>query len=225
MSAKADHFQTIAAEATGEFKDRGSKFLAFAYPVQSEEECLQLIENQRKIHFKANHHCFAWRLGTDGQRHRASDDGEPSGTAGRPILAQIDARSLTDVLVVVVRYFGGTLLGTAGLINAYRQAAAAALGEAKILEKIVCDIFQLDFDYSQMPDLMQAVKKLNLKILTENYGERGQLQIALRQSHAEDLLLKLKASFLKISLDEAAVRDFPDGFLIEKIGLRDFVTF
>ena len=135
----SDIFQTIEAPVAGLFKDRGSKFLAFAYPVASEAAALAHLERLRKEHFKANHHCFAWRLGLGQDRFRTNDDGEPSGTAGRPILGQIDALALTDVVVVVVRYFGGTLLGTSGLINAYRESTAEALRQAKILQKIVKD--------------------------------------------------------------------------------------
>ncbi|MCB0529283.1 MAG: YigZ family protein [Saprospiraceae bacterium] len=155
-----DAFRTIAAPSTGEFKDRGSKFIAYAWPVREEAEALAHLEALRKEHFKARHHCYAWRLGPDGTRFRANDDGEPGGTAGRPILGQIDAFGLTDVAIVVVRYFGGTLLGTSGLINAYREAAAEALRHAEVEEKIIQDVFAFDFDYALMPDVMNEVKKL-----------------------------------------------------------------
>jgi uncharacterized YigZ family protein len=212
-----DHYRTLAAPATGEFKDRGSKFIACAWPVRSEEEALAHVEALRKEHFKARHHCFAWRLGPDGSRFRANDDGEPSGTAGRPILGQIDAFGLTDAVVVVVRYFGGTLLGTSGLINAYREATAEALRSATIVEKIVKDTFALDFDYALMPDVMNAVKKLGLDILGEEYGERGLLEIGIRQSEAEATLLKMKALLWKISPEEAATLDWPAGLSMKQI--------
>ncbi len=213
-----DSYKTIAAESTGEFKDRNSKFLAFAFPAENEAECLARLEILRKEHFKANHHCFAWRLGPDGSRFRANDDGEPSGTAGRPILGQLDAAGLTNVCVVVVRYFGGTLLGASGLINAYRESAAAALAHAQVVEKILRDFFQLDFDYALMPDVMGAVKKLNLDILREEYGERGLLEIGIRKSESVASLVRLRALILKISLEEAAVREWPAGLLFEAIG-------
>lgn len=215
-----DAFRTISAPAFGEFKDRGSKFLAFAYPADAEEQCLALLEPLRKEHFKANHHCFAWRLGADGSRFRANDDGEPSGTAGRPILGQIDSAGLTNVLVVVVRYFGGTLLGTAGLINAYREAAADALRQATVVEKVRCDAFALDFDYAIMPDVMQAVKKLNLPISREEYGERGLLEISIRKSETAQKLVRLRALMLKITDEEAAVRDWPEGMSVAESGER-----
>ena len=121
-----DAYRSLAAPSTGEFKDRGSRFLAYAWPVRTEAEALEHLEALRKEHFKARHHCFAWRLGPDGTRFRANDDGEPSGTAGRPILGQIDSFNLTNVVIVVVRYFGGTLLGASGLIQAYREGSTFA---------------------------------------------------------------------------------------------------
>lgn len=211
-AAMLDSYRTIAAPVVGEFKDRGSKFLAFAYPAEREEDCLALLEPLRKEHFKANHHCFAWRLGADGSRFRANDDGEPSGTAGRPILGQIDSAGLTNVFVVVVRYFGGTLLGASGLINAYREATADALRQANVVEKILQDVFRLDFDYALMPDVMQAIKKLQLDIRREAYGDRGLLEIGIRKSETAPTLVRLRAMLLKISLDEAAGRDdWPPG--------------
>ena len=208
-----DSYHTISAPATGEFKDRGSKFFGYAYPVRSEEEALQWLEMLRKEHFKARHHCFAWRLGVEGSRFRANDDGEPGGTAGRPILGQIDAFGLTDVLIVVVRYFGGTLLGTSGLIHAYREAAAAALRNADITEKIIKDHFSLDFDYALMPDVMNGVKKLDLEIVRQTFEERGLLEIAIRQTEATERLLQLKASIWKVSTDEAATLEWPAGLI------------
>jgi uncharacterized YigZ family protein len=206
-----DSYHTISAPATGEFKDRGSKFIAYAWPVRSEEEALAYLEGLRKEHFKARHHCFAWRLGVDGQRFRANDDGEPSGTAGRPILGQIDAAGLTDVVVVVVRYFGGVLLGASGLIHAYREAAAEALREAVVVEKIVKDRFQFDFDYALMPDVMQALKKLEIEMFEQEFGDRGMISVGIRQSDVAEKLLKIKALLWKVSTDEAATLGWPPG--------------
>lgn len=214
MSTLPDAYHTLAAPSTGEYKDRNSKFIAHAYPVQTEAAALAQVEALRKEHFKARHHCFAWRLGPDGARHRANDDGEPSGTAGRPILGQIDAFGLTDVLIVVVRYFGGTLLGTSGLIHAYRESAAEALRQGRIVEKIVQDTFIFDFDYALMPDVMNAVKKLGLDLVREEYGDRGLLEVAIRQSEAESKLLQVKALIWKISQEEAATLDWPVGMTV-----------
>ena len=209
-----DAYRTLSSPATGEFKDRGSKFLAYAWPVRTEEEALVHLEALRKEHFKARHHCYAWRLGVEGTRFRANDDGEPSGTAGRPILGQIDAAGLTDVVVVVVRYFGGTLLGTSGLINAYREAAAVALKSAEVVEKIIQTFVTLDFDYSIMPDVVHAVKKLGLEIIRQDYGERGLLKVGIRKNETEATLLQLKAYLWKASLEEALTLEWPGGMVV-----------
>jgi uncharacterized YigZ family protein len=212
-----DFFQTIAAPSTGEFKDRGSKFIAYAFPIQDEQQALEQLENVRKEHFKARHHCFAWRIGLDGQRFRANDDGEPGGTAGRPILGQIDSFGLTDVVVVVVRYFGGTLLGTSGLIQAYRESAADALRQAEKLEKIVKDWFTLQFEYALMPDIMNALKKQSIEIRKETYTDDGSIEFGIRKSAVGPCLLQLKAHIRKVSTDEAATLDWPEGMHLEQI--------
>lgn len=212
-----DSYRTIAAPSTGEFKDRGSKFLAYAWPVRNESEALEHLETLRKEHFKARHHCFAWRLEPDGGRFRANDDGEPSGTAGRPILGQLDSFSLTYVVVVVVRYFGGTLLGTSGLIHAYREAAAEALRNAEIVECLVKDIFLLDFDYALMPDVMNALKKLELEVIRQNFEDRGRIEIGIRQSETAATLLRFKAQIWKVSEEEAAGVDWPSGLSVAQI--------
>ncbi|TNE56612.1 MAG: YigZ family protein [Bacteroidetes bacterium] len=215
MSTIPDSFHTLAAPSTGEFKDRGSKFFAYAYPICTEAEGLARLEALRKEHLKARHHCFAWRLGLDGERFRANDDGEPSGTAGKPILGQIDAAGLTDVVVIVVRYFGGTLLGTSGLIQAYRESAADALRQATIVEKIIQDHFQCTADYAIVPELINALKKLNLTIVQETYNDTGVLlEIGIRKSEAEVLLLQLKAQLWKVSTSEAQTLDWPAGIAV-----------
>jgi uncharacterized YigZ family protein len=199
----SDSFITIKEASTGEYKDRGSKFIAYAYSVQHEEEALAHLEHVRKEHFKARHHCFAWRIGVEGTRFRANDDGEPSGTAGRPILGQIDAFGMTNVFIVVVRYFGGTLLGASGLIQAYKEAAAEALRQAIPEEKIIKDQFEFDFDYALMPDVMQALHKLEIEILHQQFDERGRITIGIRKSETKDKLLKTKALLWKVSIEEA----------------------
>ena len=212
-----DSFYTIEAPVVGEFKDRGSKFIAFAWPVLTESEALEHLERLRKEHFKANHHCFAWRFGTDGARFRANDDGEPGGTAGRPILGQIDAAGLTDVVVIVVRYFGGTLLGASGLINAYREAAADALRQAVVVQKIIQDYFILDFDYALMPDIMHALKKFEIEIIRQEFGEKGLMETGIRKSETQDKLLRLKAYLWKVSLEEAETLDWPPGLKVNSL--------
>jgi len=210
-----DAYRSLAAPSTGEFKDRGSRFLAYAWPVRTEAEALEHLEALRKEHFKARHHCFAWRLGPDGARFRANDDGEPSGTAGRPILGQIDSFNLTNVVIVVVRYFGGTLLGASGLIQAYREAAAEALRNGDIREYLVKDQLLLDFDYALMPDVMNAVKKLDLEVTQQSFEDRGQLEIGIRKSETQATLLRFKAQLWKVSEEEAAEVDWPSGLKVK----------
>ena len=197
-----DTYLTLAGASTGEFRDRGSKFLAYAYPVYTEEEWQTQLEAVRKMHPKARHHCYAFRLGLDGNTFRANDDGEPSGTAGRPILGQIDRLELCNVLIVVVRYFGGTKLGTSGLINAYKTSAAEALTNGEIVEKKVLDLFRITFDYALMSEVMNSVKKLDFEIRTQQFTDQGELEIAIRQGEREIQLKKLTALVAKIRLEE-----------------------
>ncbi len=197
-----DNYLTIKNLAIGEFKDRGSKFIAYANPIDSEANFAHFAETVRKEHPKARHHCYAWRLGLDQNQFRANDDGEPSGTAGRPILAQIDRLNLTNIGIIVVRYFGGTLLGTSGLINAYRASAADALAKSEIIEKILEDIIEIQFEYEWMPAVMNAVKKLQINVLRQDFNEIGVLQIGIRKQLTEEMLLKMKANILKITVEE-----------------------
>jgi uncharacterized YigZ family protein len=159
------HYNTISAPAQTEFKDRGSRFIAYAFPVQSVDEFKKRLKELKEEHPKAAHHCFAYRIGTDGNNFRSTDDGEPSGSAGKPILGQIDSKGLTDVAVVVVRYFGGTLLGVPGLINAYKTSASLALQLTPIMEKPVLVNYELQFDYTIMNDVMIFVKRYSGVVL------------------------------------------------------------
>ncbi len=188
-----DIYKTIAAPASGEYRDRGSKFIAYAFPVETEEEALQRVREVRKQHPKARHHCFAWRLGFGGERFRANDDGEPSGTAGRPILGQIDRWQLTNVVVVVVRYFGGTLLGTSGLIQAYKGSTAAALEAAEKVERMAEAYFEVNFDYALMNAVMRAAKKPDLRIVKQDFSEKAQIVLAMPRSRTQELLHRFKA--------------------------------
>lgn len=212
-----DSYLTIAAPSFGEYKDRGSKFIAYAFPIKHEEEWHGLVEQVRKDHPKARHNCFAFRLGLTSDNFRTNDDGEPSGTAGRPILGQIDSLSLTNVIVIVVRYFGGTLLGTSGLIAAYKGSTHQALEAASIIEVIVKNTFRLHFDYAIMGELMNHLKKLEIEILQQSFESTAFVDIALRKSESEDFLIKLKALLASVSLDEAATLDDPEGLKIELI--------
>ncbi|MDZ7880674.1 MAG: YigZ family protein [Saprospiraceae bacterium] len=214
-----DTFKTIEKPTTGEFKDKGSKFLAYTRPISIEADFPLFLEHIKKEHPKARHYCFAWRLGMDKNCYRANDDGEPSGTAGRPILGQIDSFNLTNVGVVVVRYFGGTLLGTSGLIAAYKEATIEALKAATIVEKIVKNTYTLEFGYEKMSDVMNAIKRFNINILKQNFEESGTLIIAIRQSEAEQRLIEIRAAIMKISLEEAKMRENTEGVTIRESSL------
>lgn len=160
-----DYYFTIESTATAEFKDRGSKFIAFSFPIKNITDFKKHLQELKKKHPKAVHHCFAYRIGTDGNNFRMSDDGEPSGTAGKPILGQLDSKNLTDTLIVVVRYFGGTLLGVPGLINAYKTAASLVLQCTPIVQKAVEIKYELQFNYTEMNDVMRIIKQFNCSVL------------------------------------------------------------
>jgi uncharacterized YigZ family protein len=185
-------YYTIEKESFAEFKDRGSRFLAFAYPVSSVEECKQLLQQSRKAHPKAAHHCFAWRLGFDGNQFRQSDDGEPSGTAGKPILGQIDSKQLTNVMIIVVRYFGGTLLGVPGLIQAYRSATSMALQLVPIIQKPVEIGYELQFDYTQVNEVMNIIKQFNCTVISQEMQLFCIMHVGIAQSRLEEVLYRLK---------------------------------
>ena len=158
----SDLYKTIQSPSKGIYKEKGSKFLAFAFSLSSEEKIKEQIGLLQKEYHDARHHCYAWRLGASMDRYRVNDDGEPSGSAGNPIFGQIQAHDLTNILVVVVRYFGGTLLGVGGLIRAYRSAASVALEQARIIELKVCNRVKLEFEYEQMNSVMRVIKDLEL---------------------------------------------------------------
>lgn len=160
----SDYFYTIEKPAVAEFKDRGSRFLAYAFPITSADDFKKRLKELKEEHPKAVHHCFAYRLGTDGNNFRSNDDGEPSGSAGKPILGQLDSKSITNTGVVVVRYFGGTLLGVPGLINAYKQATSFALQMTRIIEKPIMVDYELNFDYTLMNDVMMIVKRFGCNV-------------------------------------------------------------
>lgn len=160
-----NHYYTIDKPSVAEFKDRGSKFLAYAFPIQTVDDFKKLLKELKEEHPKAAHHCFAYRIGNDKNNFRSSDDGEPSGSAGKPILGQIDSKELTNVAVVVVRYFGGTLLGVPGLINAYKTSTSLALQLTAIVQKPILINYDLHFDYTLMNDVMMVVKRFGCLIL------------------------------------------------------------
>jgi len=215
-----DQYKTLAEPSEGEFKDRGSKFIAYAFPAYHEAEWQEQLEGVKKEHFKARHHCFAYRLGIDKTNFRANDDGEPSGTAGRPILGQIDSFGLSNVFIVVVRYFGGTKLGASGLINAYKTSAAAALQNATIVEKTIEEIHQIHFDYALMSEVMNAVKKLELEIVKQQFENSGLLEIAISQSQVADTIKQLRALIAKVRLEEIDQIEEIEGLELEYLYTR-----
>jgi len=180
-----DVYKTIEKTCTGYFKDKGSKFYSYAYPIQAEEEVKEIIQQLKKEHHSARHHCYAWRLGTEEITTRANDDGEPSSTAGKPILGQLQSYDVTNILVVVVRYFGGTLLGVSGLINAYRNATVEALNNAEIVEKLIESSYELKFGYDLLNTVMYHIKQENLDIIVTDFQETCRLVFKVRKGDAE----------------------------------------
>lgn len=177
-----DTYKTIAAPSEGLYKEKGSKFLAFAYPVRTQEEVKAHLDRLRKEYFDARHHCYAYILGPRKDAFRANDDGEPSGTGGRPIHGQLMSADLTDTLIVVVRYFGGILLGASGLANAYKAAARDAIDHATIVEKTIDCRYRLSFKYETMNDVMRILKDFDLKPLNQQFDLDCTLEVSVRQS-------------------------------------------
>jgi len=187
----ADAYLTIEKTAFAEFKERGSKFIAFAYPIQTVDEFKVHLQLLKKEHPKAVHHCFAYRLGLDGNNFRVSDDGEPSGTAGRPILGQIDSKVLTDTAVIVVRYFGGTLLGVPGLINAYKTATIMALQLVPTVEKAIEIVYELQFDYTRLNEVMTICKQFGCTVIGQEQQLFCLLKIGIPKARLQEVLFKL----------------------------------
>ena len=184
-------YKTIVGATTSEFKDRGSKFFGYAYPISSAQDVKEKIQSLKKEHPKAVHFCYAYRLGTDGLQFRANDDGEPSGSAGKPILGQIDSAGFTNVLVVVIRYFGGTLLGVPGLINAYKTATADALGKAVIIEKWIEEIVSVEFDYPVMSEVLYLLKQSEATIYRQELQLFCRVDAGIPKKNAEDYISRL----------------------------------
>jgi len=187
-----DSYSTLAAPSQGIFRSKGSRFLAFAFPVHSEAEIRKHIEEIKKQYFDARHHCYAYKLGLKGDLYRANDDGEPSGTAGKPILGQIDSFGVTYVLVVVVRYFGGVLLGTGGLVEAYKEAAADALQQAEIITGLVYETCEITFPYERMNEVMRLIKDAGLNLIKMESGIHCVLEIKIRKRDRSLFSGKLK---------------------------------
>ncbi|HMU10337.1 MAG TPA: YigZ family protein [Ferruginibacter sp.] len=187
-----DFYFTIEKPSSAEFKDRGSKFIAYAFPVETADDFKKELQVLKKEHPKAVHHCFAYRIGTDGNNFRSSDDGEPSGTAGKPILGQIDSKGITNAAVIVVRYWGGTLLGVPGLINAYKTAVSLALQTTPIVQRQVEVVYSIEFDYTRMNEVMMIIKQFNCTIISNEMQLFCAIQAGIPRNRLADVLYKLK---------------------------------
>ena len=186
-----DSYKSVPGPAEGLFKDNGSRFISFVFPVETEEEIKNIVSDLKKKYHDARHHCYAYRLGYRADKFRANDDGEPSSSAGRPILGQIDSRGLSDVLVVVVRYFGGIKLGIPGLIRAYKTSSAEALDKAGSVEKIAGKWFRLKFGYEAMNSVMKILKDMDLRQKEQNFGTECSLLTWVRLSAEDDFRTRI----------------------------------
>ena len=193
-----DTFKSLKAPSEGLYKEKGSKFLAFAYPVVSEDEVKAYLEQIRKKYYDARHHCYAYRLGLNGDVWRYNDDGEPSSTAGRPIYGQILSRELSDVLIVVVRYFGGIKLGVPGLIRAYKSAAADALDHAETVEKVASELFSVTFDYTAMDRVMRVLKDMGISPLKYIAESECRMEMRVRLRDTDTFVMRMGEAEAKV---------------------------
>lgn len=187
-----DYYYTIETSAMAEFKDRGSKFLAYSFPLKDVKDFKVHMQELKKEHPKANHHCFAYKIGFEGNIFRSSDDGEPSGTAGKPIMGQIESKNLTDILIIVVRYFGGSLLGVPGLINAYKTAASLVLQCTPTVQKAVEINYELQFNYTEMNDVMRIIKQFNCTVLKNEMQLFCIIQVGIPKNQLNEVVSALK---------------------------------
>ena len=187
-----EFYKTIEQPATAEYKDRGSKFIAFAYPIETVDDFKKHLQSLKKDHPKAVHHCFAYRIGTDGNNFRVSDDGEPSGSAGKPMLGQLDSKEVTNVAVIVVRYFGGSLLGVPGLINAYKTVTSLVLQVTPIVQKQIEVRYIIHFDYTQMNEVMMLMKQCNCTVISQEMQLFCNITAGIPKSRLTEVLYRLK---------------------------------
>lgn len=188
-----DEYKTIAADSEALYKDRNSRFLTYAYHVTTVEQVKERLDVLYKKYYDATHHCYAYRLGPRGEQFRANDDGEPSGTAGKPILGQLLSREVTDCLVVVVRYFGGTKLGVPGLIEAYKQSTVAVLDESEIVLRTVDRMMTVTYAYEAMNDVMRVVKQMQPNIKEQQFDNICRMRLSIRESQADELFARLSS--------------------------------
>lgn len=190
--SESEFYKTIDQPAVAEYKDRGSKFLAFANPIVTADDFKKQLFLLKKEHPKAAHHCFAYRIGTDGNSFRVSDDGEPAGSAGKPMLGQIDSKEVTNIAVIVVRYFGGSLLGVPGLINAYKTVTSLVLQVTPIVQKQIEETYSIHFDYTQMNDVMMVLKQCNCTVITQEMQLFCNMTTGIPKSRLTEVLYRLK---------------------------------
>ena len=199
-----DSYKTIKLSSTGIYKEKGSKFIAKAYPVANESEIKNILAKIKKEYYDANHHCYAYIFGYDKSAYRMNDDGEPNGTAGRPIYGQLLSYDLTNILIVVIRYFGGTKLGVSGLINAYKTASKDALENSEIIIKKVYDVYELLFNYDQMNEVMKIIKENNIDILQQKFDNQCCIEFKIRKNESDKIYndfsknKDIKLTFLRI---------------------------
>lgn len=187
-----DSYKTITTAAEAIYKERSSKFLCYAYPVQNEDQVKELLDSLRKKYYDATHHCYAWRIGPRGEQFRANDDGEPSSTAGKPILGQLLSNEITNVLIVVVRYFGGTKLGVSGLITAYKESAATVIEQCDVVQRTVDESVEIQFSYIAMNEVMKVVKDMQPEIVSQEFDNLCRMVLSIRQSQIGQLRERVK---------------------------------
>ena len=192
MAEQKDTYLTIVGQSETIIREKSSKFLSLAYHVRTADEVKEIMEGLRKKHYDATHHCYAYRLGPRGEEFRANDDGEPSGTAGKPILGQLLSRDITDILVVVIRWFGGTKLGVSGLIETYRESTAAVLNVCKVEERTIDRIYHIRYPFESMDGVMRAVKAVGPKIVEQTFDNMCSMRLAVRLSLADQLYGRLQ---------------------------------
>jgi len=197
-----DQYKTLGKMSTSEFKDKGSRFIACVFPCKTIEEFEEKMEVVKKEHFKARHHCYAYRIGILGEVFRSNDDGEPGGSAGLPILNQLKSKELTNIGAIVVRYFGGTKLGVSGLINAYKTSTQSSIEHGEIIQITIGDLLKINFEYSEMGNLMNILKKKDLKIQEKSFETKPFVTLEIRRAEFEDKLIDLKAAICGISINE-----------------------
>ncbi len=190
---KEDEFYTVSGTSKGEYKERGSKFIAWAMPVKTEDEIKEKLQEIKNQYHDARHHCYAYQIGTRHPKYRVNDDGEPSSTAGKPIFGQIQSYNVTNIIVIVIRYFGGTKLGTSGLIRAYKTAAEEALKNARIIKKTINRTYQIEFEYPSMNDVMKLLHELNIEPFNKSFKENCVFKFHVRISMAENILIRFKS--------------------------------